>query len=256
MPLRTAAEKKIAETFLKKLGTRLRSASAVGNPCLCVNLKGGRCPESKRPLSQAAPVPKHDAVHLFDEVTFGILSDLIEEMAVGSKGGEWTSTVGAFADFAPLRKRYAALGQTLDAVRVWGSGAAPKRITGVDLLAIDSPILAYYRLILFDGPKYSAILLVKELPPVKSKKAKDVTCRRYLGFYSFCPYLLRSIRSRLHLVGCGLGCMLKEWEKTFSLPKITPDDLAFLTALGGKAEPAAAPVKGKKAVGKKKTVRK
>ncbi len=239
MPLRTPAEKKTAKQFLKKLGLRLAAAAAVTSryPCLCLK---GRCPDSKRPLSEQVPVPKHDAVLLFDEVTFGILADLIEEMASEAGAGEWTSTVGHFDDFTALRPRYAALGKTLDTVRAWGVGPAPKKgIPGVDLLAVESRSLARYRLVLYRGPKVSAVLLAKEVAPVRKKvKGKPgITCRRYIGFYSFCPYLLLSLRRRLHLVGCGLDCMVKHWEKSFDLPAVTPADLAFLT--GAHADGAA-----------------
>ncbi|SDT87676.1 hypothetical protein SAMN05444156_0333 [Verrucomicrobium sp. GAS474] len=249
MPLRTPAEKKMADTFLKKLGARVKAAAPTGH-CLSIE---GRCPKSKRPLSKPAPVPKQDDIHLFDAATFGIVAELIEELALTASSGEWTSTFGSFADLTPeLRQRFSALGKSLDTVRVWGSGASPKRLPGVDLLAIDSPILTHYRLILLETPKFSTVLLVKELPSAKGES-------RYLGFYSFCPYLFRSIRRRLHFVGCGLDCMLKEWEKSFNLPKVTASDLVFLSKQeeGKKIAPkpkkkAVTKVKAKAKVAKKK----
>jgi len=241
MPLRSPAEKKTAAAFLKKLATRLKSPAIEAR----VSVSLGEPTKAKRPSGTPAPVPKHDDVHLFDEGTVGILGGLIEEMALGAKGGSWTATIGAFSGFDSLRPRYAALGKALDSVRVWGSGPAPKQVPGVDLLAIDSPILAHYRLVLFEGPKESAVLLVKEIPAAKGSAG-----RRYVGFYSFCPFLLRSVQQRLHLVGCGLHCMLKEWEKAFNLPKIAAGDLASLESACSGA-PAKAPAK--KAAAKAKT---
>ena len=54
-------------------------------------------------------------------------------------------------------------------------------------------------------------------------KATKFADKKFVGFYSFNPYLVQSIRWRFNLLSCGLSKVIAHWEKSVSLPR--PEDV-------------------------------
>jgi hypothetical protein len=70
-------------------------------------------------------------------------------------------------------------------------------------------------MVLLDSVPCHAILFCKLV-----NRTADFADRKFVGFYSFNPYLVQSIRWRFNLLSCGLGKVVNLWEKSFPLPEI------------------------------------
>lgn len=236
----TSSETKTAGKFKKKL----RLPASGGTPRL---LRLRKCPQTKKTLGEAVFIPEHDLIHVFDNDTLLAVSHAIEDLASEVGAGELIATFQAFENFLPSRKRYAGLARDLDAVRVWGSGPVPKGCPGVDFIQSENARLMRYWLVLFEGPSDHAVLVCKQL-----NNAIETDKRKFVGFYSFCPYLVQSIRWRFNLVSSGLNKVVKHFEDSFSLPDVKMSDLSpFLTVQSPAARTGSAPApKPRKAASK------
>ena len=171
-------------------------------------------------LGDVVKIPDSDLHHVMDPEAMLAISHAIEDIAGEVRRGELIATFQDFKNFLPEKKRYMSLAEDLDAVRVWGCGKPPQKCGKVDFIVADDPKLLRYWLVLFDSPKTRAVLLCKQVN--KAEKFED---KKFLGFYSFNPYLVQSIRWRFNLLSCGLSRVISHWERSFPFPDLKMRDL-------------------------------
>jgi hypothetical protein len=179
----------------------------------------GRSQEKVR-LGDLVTIPDSDLHHVMDSEAMLAISHAIEDIAGEERKGELIATFQDFKNFAPYRARYMGLADDLDAVRVWGCGRPPEKCGKVDFIVADEAKLLRYWLVLFDSADTRAVLLCKQVN--KAEKFED---KKFLGFYSFNPYLVQSIRWRFNLLSCGLTRVISHWEKSFPFPDLKMRDL-------------------------------
>jgi hypothetical protein len=184
---------------------------------LCVH--GGHRSGQVR-LGDAVKIPDSDLHHVMDPEAMLAISHAIEDIAGEIRQGELIATFQDFENFLPEKKRYISLAEDLDAVRVWGHGDVPKHCGHVDFVQTNDERLRRYWLVLFDSPGARAVLLGRQV-----NKARKFAEKKFVGFYSFNPYLVQSIRWRFNLLSCGLSRVISHWEKSVSLPDLKMCDL-------------------------------
>jgi hypothetical protein len=184
---------------------------------LCVH--GGHRSGQVR-LGDAVKIPDSDLHHVMDPEAMLAISHAIEDIAGDIRQGELIATFQDFENFLPEKKRYISLAEDLDAVRVWGHGEVPKHCGKVDFVQTSDERLRRYWLVLFDSPHARAVLLGRQV-----NKARKIADKKFVGFYSFNPYLVQSIRWRFNLMSCGLSKIISHWEKSVSLPDLKMGDL-------------------------------
>ena len=184
---------------------------------LCVH--GGRHSGKVR-LGDAVKIPDSDLHHVMDPEAMLAISHAIEDIAGDIRQGELIATFQDFENFLPEKKRYISLAEDLDTVRVWGCGEVPKHCGNVDFVQTSDERLRRYWLVLFDSPDARAVLLGRQV-----NKARKIEDKKFVGFYSFNPYLVQSIRWRFNLMSCGLSKVISHWEKSVSLPDLKMGDL-------------------------------
>lgn len=240
----TPAEAKTAKKFKKKLDLHLPENDGV--PRL-LRIRG-KCPDTQKTLGEAVFIPERDIIHVFDHDTLLAVSHAIEDLASEVREGELIATFQTFDNFLPHKKRYQSLARDLDAVRVWGSGTAPKGCPGIDFIRSDNEKMMRYWLVLFESQNDHAVLVCKQVGAGSSAASPEG--KKFVGFYSFCPYLVQSIRWRFNLVSSGLKTVIQHWENTFSLPDLKMRDLdlgAYLRPQPAPKAPAKAKPKAKAA---------
>jgi hypothetical protein len=147
------------------------------------------------------------------------ISHAIEDIAAEERQGELIATFQDFKNFLPHKNRYMGLAEDLDAVRVWGCGKSRKnaarsissRPTNAAAPLLARPFRQRTR------PRRPALQAGQ--PAVKFEDKK------FIGFYSFNPYLVQSIRWRFNLLSCGLSRVMAHWEKSFPFPDLKMRDL-------------------------------
>jgi hypothetical protein len=179
----------------------------------------GRRPDQLR-VGQAVKIPESDLHHVMDPEAMLAISHAIEDIAGEIRHGELIATFQDFKNFLPEKKRYVSLAEDLDSVRVWGSGETPKNCGNVDFVQTTDERLRRYWLVLFDSPDTRAVLLGRQV-----NRARKFADKKFVGFYSFNPYLVQSIRWRFNLMSCGLTKIISHWEKSVSLPDLKMSDL-------------------------------
>jgi len=179
----------------------------------------GRSHEKVR-LGDLVTIPDSDLHHVMDADAMLAISYAIEDIASEERQGELIATFQNFENFLPHKTRYMSLAEDIDAVRVWGCGKPPAKAGKVDFIVADDAKLLRYWLVLFDSPDARAVLLCKQVN--KAEKFED---KKFLGFYSFNPYLVQSIRWRFNLLSCGLSRVISHWEKSFPFPDLKMRDL-------------------------------
>jgi hypothetical protein len=168
---------------------------------------------NKATLGEAVYVPGSDVHHILDSEVMLAVSHSIEDLAMDIGKGELIATFQDLSNFEPQRQRYVALAEKLDAVRVWGAGEIPQGCRGIDFIVTNDPKVRKYWLVLFESPTCRAILLCRQV-----NQSTEFARKRFVGFYSFNPYLVQSIRWRFNLLTSGLSRILRHWEKTFPFP--------------------------------------
>ena len=171
-------------------------------------------------LGDLVTIPDSDLHHVMDSAAMLAISHAIEDIASEEGRGELISTFQDFENFKPYKARYMRLAEQLDAVRVWGCGKVPQKCGKVDFIQADESKLLKYWLVLFDSEHARAVLLCKQVN--KAAKFED---KKFIGFYSFNPYLVQSIRWRFNLMSCGLSRVISHWEKSFPFPDLKMRDL-------------------------------
>jgi len=166
-------------------------------------------------LGEAVYVPDSDVHHLMDTSVMLAISHALEDLALNNGGGEFIATFQDFANFVPQQERYCELAKKVDMVRVWGSGQPPEGCRDIDFVYADDPKVRKYWLVLYDHPDCRAMLLCRQV-----NRALKFESKKFVGFYSFNPYLVQSIRWRFNLLSSGLAKVLHHWEKSFQFPNI------------------------------------
>jgi hypothetical protein len=184
---------------------------------ICVH--SGRS-QGKVRLGDIVTIPDSDLHHVMDSQAMLAISHAIEDIAVEEGKGELIATFQDFSNFLPYKARYMRLADELDAVRVWGCGKVPTKCGNVDFIQADEERLLRYWLVLFDSEHARAVLLCKQVN--RAVKFED---KKFIGFYSFNPYLVQSIRWRFNLLSCGLSRVITHWEKSFPFPDFKMRDL-------------------------------
>lgn len=223
----TKTESKTAKKFLPKLKCHLSDCQA-GHSAIRLGhcqTKGGMT------LAERVQIPERDIIHVFEPETMLAVSHAIEDLAAETGCGELISTFQKFVNFLPQKKRYISLAQDLDAVRVWGAGEIPKRCPGIDFIVANDPKIVKYWLVLFDSPENHAVLVCKQV-----NQSEVYAEKKFIGFYSFNPYLVQSIRWRFNLLSSGLNKIMSHWDKSMMLPDLKLRDLDSF--LGEKKAPA------------------
>ncbi|VVM04396.1 hypothetical protein MAMT_00059 [Methylacidimicrobium tartarophylax] len=164
--------------------------------------------------------PNEDQLHVFGGNQVRAMGHAVEELALHSEGGELIVLFPDLDAFSPLRERYAQLAKKPCRVRVWAPGTPPKRCSKIDFVVSVHPRLAKYRLYLFSGVGRSALVCCKQLGRAKGNGEREpLACQeRYVGFCSFDPYVVESVRWRFNLLSCGLEKLVRHWEGFFPLP--------------------------------------
>ncbi|MDD2676674.1 MAG: hypothetical protein PHP75_04320 [Methylacidiphilaceae bacterium] len=164
--------------------------------------------------------PNEDQLHVFGGSQVRAMGHAVEELALHSDGGELIVLFPDLDAFSPLRERYAQLAKKPCRVRVWAPGTPPKRCSKIDFVVSVHPRLAKYRLYLFSGVGRSALVCCKQLGRARSNGEREpLACQeRYVGFCSFDPYVVESVRWRFNLLSCGLEKLVRHWEGFFPLP--------------------------------------
>jgi hypothetical protein len=184
-----------------------------------VAVHNGRSQDKVR-LGDLVTIPDSDLHHVMDSEAMLAISHAIEDIAAEEGQGELISTFQNFENFLPYKARYMRLAEQLDAVRVWGFGKVPQKCGKVDFIQADETKLLKYWLVLLDSEHTRAVLLCKQVN--RAEKFED---KKFIGFYSFNPYLVQSIRWRFNLMSCGLSKVISHWEKSFPFPDLKMRDL-------------------------------
>ena len=171
-------------------------------------------------LGDLVKIPDSDLHHVMDPQAMLAISHAIEDIASETRKGELIATFQDFKNFLPEKNRYMSLAEDLDSVRVWGSGEPPKKCGKIDFVPTHDERVLRYWLVLFDSEDARAVLLCKQV-----NKAVDFAHKKFIGFYSFNPYLVQSIRWRFNLLSCGLSKVISHWEKSLPFPDLKMCDL-------------------------------
>jgi hypothetical protein len=184
-----------------------------------VRVHHGRSSDKVR-LGDLVTIPDSDLHHVMDSEAMLAISHAIEDVASEVRKGELIATFQDFKNFTPHKKRYMNLAEDLDAVRVWGCGPVPRNCGKIDFVRTEEERLRRYWLVLFDSEESRAVLLCKQV-----NRVTDFAGKKFIGFYSFNPYLVQSIRWRFNLLSCGLSRIFAHWEKSFPFPDLKMRDL-------------------------------
>jgi hypothetical protein len=186
------------------------------NKAVCVH--HGR--DAKVRLGDLVTIPDSDLHHVMDSEAMLAISHAIEDIAGETRRGELIATFQDFKNFLPHKKRYMSLAEDLDAVRVWGCGEIPKNCGKIDFVQAEEERIRRYWLVLFDSEETRAVLLCKQV-----NRAANFEDKKFIGFYSFNPYLVQSIRWRFNLLSSGLSRVISHWEKAYPFPDLKMRDL-------------------------------
>ena len=216
MLAKTHCEEAMSERFKAKLKPYHHHFEKCSK-AVCVH--HGRSRDKVR-LGDLVTIPNSDLHHVMDSTAMVAISHAIVDLALEERRGELIAVFQDFKNFLPYRKRYMGLAEDLDAVRVWGCGEIPKKCGKVDFVPADEKRLRRYWLMLFEAEHARSVLLCKQI-----NRAEKFEEKRFLGFYSFNPYLVQSIRWRFNLLSCGLSKVIAHWEKSFPFPDLKMKDL-------------------------------
>ncbi len=166
--------------------------------------------------------PRRDRCYIFDLATLKFLSRAILDLAKKINEGQ---IIGVWQDFQYYKEEdasFKALSKTFDSIRVWGEGFAPKqRRKKTDFCITQDPRILRYWITLFRSGNCRAALIARQI-----NKTRNPEKKRFVGFYTFNPYMVKWIRWRFNLCCCGISKLFDEWEKELHLPKIKSSELA------------------------------
>jgi hypothetical protein len=219
MIVKTRDEERTRRRFEKKLKPYVKK---LDSRCLRVTHVGGR---KNTTLGDLVSIPEHDLTHVFNNEAMLAISHAIEDLAAEVREGELISTFQKIDNFLHQKKRYVGLSKDLDAVRVWAAGSPPPRSGNIDFVPIFRSDLEKYWVVLFSSPGSHAVLVCRQV-----NQATEFARKVFVGFYSFNPFLVESIRRHFNLMSCGLDGVIGEWERQFKLPSISLKEINGLLA--------------------------
>ncbi len=231
----TKCEKATAKKFNKAIKKYLCPKKSTPN---ALRVHQSQKKNKKITLGAAVVIPDTDLHHVLDADTVLAVSNAIIDLSSEIRGGDLITSFPDFEDFKPYKALLESISEDSDAVRVWAYGKTPKNRKNIDFIPMQHKKLQSYHLVLFQSDKSRAVLICRQIN--NAKKAED---RRYVGFYSFNPYLVESIRWRFNLVTCGVSKIVKAWDNSLPLPDLHMKEIDQLLE---KAKPKALPKRSAK----------
>ena len=214
------AKTRCEEAMTKRFKAKLRPYHYQFETCSkAVCIHHGRTRDKVR-LGDLVTIPDSDLHPVMDAGAMLAISHAVVDLALDEYQGELIAVFQDFKNFLPYRKRYKGLAENLDAVRVWGCGEIPQKCGKVDFIQTEDKRLLRYWVMLFESANARAVLLCKQI-----NRAEKFEERKFIGFYSFNPYLVQSIRWRFNILNCGLAGVFSHWEKSFPFPDLKMRDL-------------------------------
>jgi hypothetical protein len=174
-------------------------------------------------IQKNSVIPQHDRCYVFDLNTLKLLSRAILDLAQRINEGQ---IIGVWQDFQYYQEEngaFKALSKTFDSIRIWGQGSPPKQAIKTDFCITHDPRILRYWITLFRSGGCRAALIARQI-----NKAQNPQKKRFVGFYTFNPYMVKWIRWRFNLCCCGIGKLFDEWEKELHLPKIKASELSSI----------------------------
>lgn len=171
-------------------------------------------------LGDVLEIGPSDITHVFNNEAMLAISHAIEDLASDTGEGDLFSTFQKMENFEYQKKRYLALANDLDAVRVWAEGQPPKRCGKIDFVPILHKDLKRYWIVLFNSKNVHAALICKQV-----NRKMNFQDKAFVGFYTFNPFLVESIRRELNLVSCGLSSIIHQWEKELDLHSLSLNEI-------------------------------
>jgi hypothetical protein len=172
-------------------------------------------------IKKTSIIPQHDRCYIFDLFTLKLLSRAILDLAKKINEGQ---IIGVWQDFQYYKEEdasFKALSKSFDSIRVWGEGSPPRRRRKTDFCTTQDPRILRYWITLFRSGSCRAALIARQI-----NKTQNSDKKRFIGFYTFNPYMVKWIRWRFNLCCCGIGKLFNEWEKELHLPRIKSSELA------------------------------
>ncbi|MES2308124.1 MAG: hypothetical protein V4507_04620 [Verrucomicrobiota bacterium] len=208
----TKCEKATAKKFKKAIKKYLCPKKSESR---AARVHQSRKKNKKVTLGEAVVIPDTDLHHVFDADTVLAVSNAIIDLSSEVRGGDLIVSFPDFEDYSDYKAVLESIAEDTDSLRVWAFGNPPKNRKNIDFVPMQHTKLQRYHLVLFKNDKSSAVLLCRQINSTNNPDA-----RRYVGFYSFNPYLVESIRWRFNLVTCGLNRLVKAWDNSFPLPDL------------------------------------
>jgi hypothetical protein len=233
----TSCEKATSKRFHKALKKYLHPKKSSSG---AIRVQKSRKNLKKITLGEAVVIPDADLHHVLDADTVLAVTNAIIDLASEVRAGDLIVSLPDFEDYSDYRTILESTAKDLDSVRIWSVGNPPKNRKNIDFIPIQNKKLQRYFLVLFQSEKGRAMLLCQQINSTTNPNE-----RKFLGFYSFNPYLVESIRWRFNLVTCGLNRFVNKWETTFPLPDLR---MKAIDQLIQKPKPKALPFKKPKAL--------
>ncbi|TFE68977.1 hypothetical protein [Methylacidiphilum caldifontis] len=196
--------------FQKKFHENLkRSCSA------SYSVKLRYCPTNGLLPKEIVEIPKIDHLHFFNGYVQRALGHTIEDLALenGEQGGELTLLLDGAKNFSNFKKRYELLSKKLDRIRIWSIDPLDELPSNIDLIHPVHPRLTKYRFYLFRNSKLEVVFVCKQL-----NRATEISSKKFIGFCSFDPFIVHSLRWKFYLLSSGIDKIINHWEKFFLWP--------------------------------------
>ncbi|ACD84235.1 Hypothetical protein Minf_2181 [Methylacidiphilum infernorum V4] len=173
------------------------------------------CPTNGILPNELVEIPKTDHLHFFNGYVQRALGYTIEDLAMenGDQGGELTLLLDGAKNFSHQKKRYEVLSKKLDRIRIWSIGPLEGLPPNIDLIHPVHPRLTKYRFYLFRNLKLEVVFVCKQL-----NRATEISAQKFIGFCSFDPFIVHSLRWKFYLLSSGIEKIINHWEKFFLWP--------------------------------------
>ena len=196
--------------FQKKFHENLKRSCL---PTYSVKLR--YCPTNGILPKELVEIPNTDHLHFYNGYVQKAIGYTIEDLALenGEEGGELTLLLDGTKNFASHKKRYEQLSKKLDRIRIWSIHPLEGLPSNIDLIHPVHPRLAKYRFYLFRNLKIEVVFVCKQL-----NRATDIGSQKFIGFCSFDPFIVHSLRWKFYLLSSGIDKIVSHWEKLFLWP--------------------------------------
>lgn len=126
--------------------------------------------------------------YLFDSDSLLAFGHTIEDLALEEASGSLLAAMQDAAQFDPYRERYWQLATTLDDVQLVATGKLA-RLGKVKFCADAKELVKKFWMVLYEGPKFQAMLLCEQMNDAKKFEEK-----KFVGFYTFNPRIIAQAR--------------------------------------------------------------